>query len=177
MSVPIVITSDNGARYFRLEQLSGDAPVGAFECRIGEYTDYLREEAFRAQTDHIAKTWLLRVEASGEIAAYMSLIADAVRLSVAEKELHSLSYPFKTISALKIAKLAVSETAQQRYRGIGSFLVYTANRLARLCNDHYCAVRFLTVDNKPQAFCPSFTTRTVLPRTLNCSTQSARLSA
>jgi hypothetical protein len=146
---------------------------------------------------HVALTWLLRERASGDIAAYMSLIADAVRLSVAEKELHSLSYPFKTIPALKIAKLAVSETAQQRYRGIGSFLVYAANRLARLCNDHYCVARFLTGvlrsktpdntcvefaigklrDKKPQAFCPPFTTRTALPRTPHCSTQSARLSA
>jgi hypothetical protein len=76
----------------------------------------------------------------------MALIADAVKLSVSEKELHKLNYPFKTIPALKIAKLAVSQSCQQKYKGIGSFMVYTANRIARLCNADYCAARFLTVD-------------------------------
>jgi hypothetical protein len=32
----------------------------------------------------------------------MSLIADAVKLSAAERELHRLNYPFKTIPAVKI---------------------------------------------------------------------------
>ncbi|GHV76943.1 hypothetical protein AGMMS49942_17640 [Spirochaetia bacterium] len=43
----------------------------------------------------------------------MSLIADAIKLSVSEKELHNLNYPFKTIPAMKIAKLAVSQSAQK----------------------------------------------------------------
>ena len=43
----------------------------------------------------------------------MSIIADAIKLSATEKELHSLDYPFKTIPAIKIAKLAVSQSAQE----------------------------------------------------------------
>jgi ribosomal protein S18 acetylase RimI-like enzyme len=144
--IPIVITAENGGEYFRMEQLVAGVPLEQFECRIGEYTDYLKEDAMRSQVDHVALTWLLREEASGDIAAYMSLIADAVKLSVTEKELHHLNYPFKTIPAMKVAKLAVAAAFQQKYRGIGSFMVYSAHTIARECNDRYLAARFLTVD-------------------------------
>jgi tRNA(Met) C34 N-acetyltransferase TmcA len=76
----------------------------------------------------------------------MSLVADAIRLSVAEKELHNLNYPFRTIPAMKIAKLAVSQSFRQIYRGIGSFMIQAAHRIARKCSNDYFAVRFLTVD-------------------------------
>ncbi|GHV11686.1 hypothetical protein FACS189491_03360 [Spirochaetia bacterium] len=49
MNPPVVITEDNGKTYFALERLAAGAPVEAFECRIVEYTDYLREDALRSQ--------------------------------------------------------------------------------------------------------------------------------
>jgi hypothetical protein len=128
VSSPIVINEDNAYQLFRFERLTVSAPVGDFECRIGEYTGYLREEALHAQADHVARTWLLRERESGGIAAYMSVITDAVRLSVAEKELHKLDYPFKTIPAMKIGKLAVDELFRQKYRGTGTHLVYQATQ-------------------------------------------------
>ncbi|GHV76776.1 N-acetyltransferase [Spirochaetia bacterium] len=146
MSTPIVINRYNGKEYFALERLAAGAPVGAFECRIGEYADYLREDAFRTQTDHVALTWLLRERENHGIAGYMSLIADAVKLSTAEKELHKLDYPFKTIPAMKIGKLAVAEAFRQKYRGVGTYLIYHAGRFARNSINPYCAARFLTVD-------------------------------
>jgi hypothetical protein len=39
---------------------------------------------------------------------------------VPEKEVHALNYPFKTIPAMKMAKLAVSEFARKDYKGIGT---------------------------------------------------------
>ena len=60
MNPPVVITKDNGEAYFAIERLAAGAPVEAFECRIGEYADYLREDALRAQADHAAQTWLFR---------------------------------------------------------------------------------------------------------------------
>ncbi|MDR1467959.1 MAG: hypothetical protein LBT00_01555 [Spirochaetaceae bacterium] len=146
MSAPIVITEKNGDRYFRLKRLTADAPVGAFRCAVPEYAAYLREEALRTQTDHVAVTWLLREETDGEIGAYMSLIADAVKLSNAEKELHKLHYPFKTIPALKIAKLAVAETFRQKYRGLGTYMIFQAGIVAYDNINPCCAARFLTVD-------------------------------
>ncbi|MDR2028192.1 MAG: hypothetical protein LBP93_01495 [Treponema sp.] len=96
--------------------------------------------------DHIALTWLLTERSSGKIAAYMSLIMDAIKLSFTEKELHNLNYPFKTIPAMKIAKLAVDRSFLEKYKGIGTFMIDSAERLAWTCNAAYCAARFITVD-------------------------------
>ena len=76
----------------------------------------------------------------------MSLIMDAIRLSFTEKELHNLDYPFKTIPAMKIAKLAVDNGFSEKYNGIGTFMIDSAERLAWGCNSTCCAARFLTVD-------------------------------
>jgi ribosomal protein S18 acetylase RimI-like enzyme len=94
----------------------------------------------------MALTWLFRERATGNIAAFMSLIADAIKLSTTEKELHNLDYPFKTIPAMKIAKLAVSGSFQEQYKGIGSLMIEMAAHIASACNEQYFACRFITVD-------------------------------
>jgi hypothetical protein len=121
--------------------------LSSFFCPIEEYTDYLLKDALRSQKDHIAKTWILWERATGSIAAYMSLIMDAIKLSFTEKELHNLNYPFKTIPAMKIAKLAVDCRHSEKYKGIGSFMIEFAMSKALSCNDDYCAARFLTADD------------------------------
>jgi len=146
MTKPVFITLESGKKLFNIEILNSDIPVSLFDCRINEYNDYLTKEALRSQNDHIALTWLLREKSSKGIAAYMSLIADAIKLSVNEKQRHNLNYPFKTVPAMKIAKLAVSETYQKRYKGLGSFMIATAVTLARICNETLFACRFITLD-------------------------------
>ena len=47
---------------------------------------------------------------------------------------------------MKIAKLAVSTDSFDRYKGIGTFMIGSAERFAMACNDDYCVARFLTVD-------------------------------
>jgi len=47
---------------------------------------------------------------------------------------------------MKIAKLAVDRSFSKRYKGIGTFMIVGAERLAWACNATYCAARFLTVD-------------------------------
>jgi len=101
MNKRIIITSKNVQNYFFLEKLVPEKPPLSFECPIAEYNDYLFQDALRSLGDHIAKTWLLREQKTGKIAAYMSLIMDAIKLSFTEKELHNLNYPFKTISMRK----------------------------------------------------------------------------
>jgi len=133
-------------RLFSLEQLKGKIGLDSFSCQIEEYNEYLFHEAARSQNDQMALTWLLRERASGAIAAYMSLIADAIKLTASEKELHKLDYPFKTVPAMKIAKLAVSAPFQEKYRGIGSLMVDMAIQIAESCNEQYFACRFITVD-------------------------------
>jgi hypothetical protein len=146
MNSHIKITSKNAGGYFFLEQLSPGKIVTPFNCSVAEYNEYLFMDAIRCLKDHIAKTWLLREQETGHIAAYMSLITDAIKLSFTEKELHNLNYPFRTIPAMKIAKLAVDETSAEKYKGMGTFMIQTAERLAWGLNNDYCACRFLTVD-------------------------------
>jgi len=146
MSARIAINLQNGDTLFYLEQLAEGTPLGNFSCPIAEYNDYLVEDSLRSQNDHVALTWLLRERTAGTIVAYMSLIADAIKLSLSEKELHGLNYPFKTLPAMKIGKLAVSEFAQKKYKGIGSYMINNALALARACNRQLFACRFITVD-------------------------------
>ena len=47
---------------------------------------------------------------------------------------------------MKIAKLAVDNSISKKYKGIGTFMIDSAERLALKCNNDYCAARFLTVD-------------------------------
>jgi hypothetical protein len=131
---------------YELGPLTDTFPLSAFFCPVEEYTNYILKDALRSQKDHIAKTWILWERAAGSIAAYMSLIMDAIKLSFTEKELHNLNYPFKTIPAMKIAKLAVDRRYSEKYKGIGSFMIAFAMSKALSCNDDYCAARFLTVD-------------------------------
>jgi hypothetical protein len=146
MSSRLKITTKNVRDYFFLEKLTPEKPSFLFKCPIDEYNDYLFHDAIRSLKDHIAKTWLLCEYKTGNIAAYMSLIMDAIKLSMTEKELHGLNYPFKTIPAMKIAKLAVDGSFSERYKGIGSFMINAAMGKAIDCNEDYCAARFLTVD-------------------------------
>jgi ribosomal protein S18 acetylase RimI-like enzyme len=133
-------------RLFSLEQLTEKTRLDSFNCPIEEYNEYLFQEAYRSQNDQMALTWLLLERSTGAIAAYMSLIADAIKLSATEKELHNLDYPFKTVPAMKIAKLAVSVPFQEKYRDIGSLMIKMAVGIARACNQQYFACRFITVD-------------------------------
>ena len=142
----IKISSKNVIEYFYLEKLSPERTILNFNCLISEYNDYLYNDAVRSFKDHIAKTWLLCENKTGKIAAYMALIMDAIKLSFTEKELHNIKYPFRTIPAMKIAKLAVDCSFSEKFKGIGSFMIKAAMGKAIDCNEDYCAARFLTVD-------------------------------
>jgi hypothetical protein len=140
-----IAVGDKGSSYFYLERLdSADSLIG-FDCGVGEYNKYLIEDALPYQDSHLALTWLLRERVTGVLTAYMSLISDAVKLSLEERELHSLKCPFKTVPAIKLAKLAVSQLMREKYKGIGNYMIYHALILARL-SEKYFACRFLTVD-------------------------------
>jgi len=131
---------------FKIEPLTSAKSCNYFDCGISEYNEYLLKDATRSMNDHVAFTWILTERSTGKIAAYMSLIMDAIKLSFTEKELHNLNYPFKTIPAMKIAKLAVDNSFSKKFKGIGTFMIDSAIQLALACNSAHCAARFLTVD-------------------------------
>ena len=139
---------DRAGRFneFRIEPITSVNACVNFDCEVPEYNDYLFRDALRSVNDHVAFTWLLTELSTEKTAAYMSLIMDAIKLSGAEKELHHLNYPFRTIPAMKIAKLAVDSNFSKKYKGIGTFMIRNAKKFALFCNSAYCAARFLTVD-------------------------------
>jgi hypothetical protein len=47
---------------------------------------------------------------------------------------------------MKIAKLAVSKTAKEKYSGIGTWMIETATHIALSSNRNHFACRFITVD-------------------------------
>jgi hypothetical protein len=132
--------------HFSLIRLDGVFDLHVFNCSIDEYNVYLQEEAVQAQEDMIAVTYLLYDKETKTIAAYMSLIADAIKLNQNERELHGLNYPFKTMPAVKIAKLAVDSEAKKKYTGIGTQMVNVAAAIATQTYHDRFACRFLTVD-------------------------------
>ena len=139
---------DRAGRFneFRVEPMTSLETCGNFDCGNQEYNAYLFQDALRSLDDHIALTWLLTERSTEKTAAYMSLIMDAIKLSFTEKELHHLNYPFRTVPAMKIAKLAVDSSFSKKYKGIGTFMIRNAKKFALSCNATYCAARFLTVD-------------------------------
>jgi hypothetical protein len=142
----VILDEDKTRALFVLRRLSVHVSLGAFHCVIPEYRQYLVDEAMKAQTELVAVTWLLCDRSHGDVIAYMSLINDAIKLSATEKEIHHLDYPFKTIPAMKIAKLAVSTAFAEKYRGIGSRMIDLATGIAEDTNEKHSACRFLTVD-------------------------------
>jgi hypothetical protein len=146
VSVKIAINGESGPVLFALDRLVSPVGLDTFSCQIAEYSDWLAQEALRSQDDLVAATYLLHERETSAIVAYMALVADAIKLSVTEKELHHLNYPFRTIPAMKIAKLAVSSSFREKYSGIGSFMIYLALRIAHQANEMQFSCRFVTVD-------------------------------
>ena len=146
MNRKIQINTKNAFIYFYFQAFPSAGTCTGFDSGIVEYNDYLLNDALRSADDHIAFTWLLKERSTQKVTSYMSLIMDSIKLSFSEKELHNLNYPFKTIPSMKIAKLAVDCNFSKKYKGIGTFMINSAERVAWACNNQYCAARFLTVD-------------------------------
>ena len=145
MSSLITINGENSPALFTLDRLTSSSSL-EFSCSIEEYNAYLSQEALKSQDDMVAVTYLLHERSTSAVVAYMSLIADAIKLGTAEKELHNLDYPFKTLPAMKIAKLAVSSSFKERYKGIGSHMIEIAAGIATATYKDRFACRFITVD-------------------------------
>ena len=84
---------------------------------------------------------------TGDVGAYISLIADAVTLQDEEKaKLLLPDIAFETLPALKIAKLAVAEKMSRTYNRLGSLMIDFSRSIADQCNERFIACRVLTTD-------------------------------
>jgi len=144
----IFITPDNFNDYFIIEKLNVEHHIDGFDDDDeNEYTLFLRQDALKHQESHISNTFVLIERASLKIAAYISLVADAVTLQDDEKaRLIIPEITFETLPALKIAKLAVAKKMGLSYRHLGSLMINFARNIADQCNERFIACRVLTVD-------------------------------
>jgi len=144
----ILITPENYANYFAIEKLNPDHHIAGFNGdNANEYTLFLKQDALKHQETHISNTFVLVEIESRAIAAYISLIADAVTLQDEEKARLLLpDISFETLPALKIAKLAVDQDFRETYCRLGSLMIDFSRSVADQCNERLIACRVLTTD-------------------------------
>jgi len=144
----LLITPENFSSFFTIEKLNSFHRIMDFNGdNTNEYTLFLKQDALKHQKNHISNTFVLIENESHAIAAYISLIADAVTLQDEEKA--KLLLPdifFETLPAIKIAKLAVAENFGNAYRRLGSLMIDFSRSIADQCNERLIACRILTVD-------------------------------
>lgn len=117
-----------------------------FNCGVDEYNIFLRY-AKKFDDLSISKTRLLKEKETGELIGYISLNSDIITLDDDEKKENSLeNIRFKSIPALKIGKLAISNKEKYKGKGYGKFLIEIAQLVADHLNETGVACRFLTVD-------------------------------
>ncbi len=106
-----------------------------------EMDDFLKDEAYEEQDKNLNVTYLFVDEDNNQIAGYVSLCSDCIKLESEEKDQLELSYT--TIPAIKIARLAVNN--QYKGKGLGKTLIkfsaYIANKVQSICG-----LVFLTLD-------------------------------
>jgi len=122
-----------------------------FDCGNAELNEFLNDDVDAHSREHIAQTTLLLVE--GSLAGYFSLCAGVVRLGDEEAESFlARGFPYRSMPALKIARLGVDRRFKRRRLGLLAVTV-VVGIAARMQRDVGC--RFLTVDAKrePEAIC------------------------
>jgi hypothetical protein len=141
------LTAASFPEYFSVEALTESHDVGAFMNQSTEYMDFLCHSALRYQAEQVTKTFLFVDKQNGAIAAYVSLVTDAVMIENDEKADMGISdFPYETIPAIKIAKLAVHSNYAKQYHHLGSCVIQYAISIANFCNRDYAACRVVTVD-------------------------------
>jgi hypothetical protein len=144
----LLITPENFGEHFTIEKLNAAHNSAGFNGdNLNEYTLFFKLDALKHQESHLSNTFVLIDTESQAVAAYVSLIADAVTLRDEEKsQLQLPGLSFETLPALKIAKLAVSQCFTQTYRHLGSLMIDFSRSVADQCNERLIACRVLTVD-------------------------------
>lgn len=103
--------------------------------------NFLKEEALSEQEKYLNVTYLLIDSDNQKIVGYVSLCNDCIRLDVEEKE--ESNFPYLSIPALKIARLAVDNNYKRK--GMGDLLIQFSFAVANKIRPHSGLV-FVTLD-------------------------------
>lgn len=131
---------------FNLFPLTEGYRIQDFECEIGEYSNFLQNLALEYQRTSITSTHLLINKRNADVVAYMSLVADSIKLNEGEKQEHELEVPLPAFPALKIAKLAVNVNYKETYYGIGTLMIMLARGFVEQMKQCGVACKFITID-------------------------------
>lgn len=130
-----------------LVPLSNGYRIYDFKCEIEEYTNFLHFSALDLQEMNISKTHLLINKQNADIIAYISLIADMIKLNKTEKTESDMDMvPFESFPALKIGKLAVDQEYHKQYSGIGTLMIRLVKGFANDLNHSGVACKFITIN-------------------------------
>jgi GNAT superfamily N-acetyltransferase len=120
-----------------------EPPPADFDCGADEQNRFLQERAWRDHQKGISSTHMMYV--NGIPAAYVTLMADRIKLSPKEK-LKGISY--ELVPAVKIAQLAVARRFTGH--GLGKFMIGYAVANARAVRAvPGVGCRYLTLDAQP----------------------------
>lgn len=106
-----------------------------------EIDTFLKTEALDEQSQGLNTTFLFIDESKNQIAAFVSLCNDSIILDPEERE--DAGFPYTTVPAVKIARLAVSQNF--KHRGIGRLLIKFSAFVAQQVKS-YSGVSYLTLD-------------------------------
>lgn len=120
-----------------------EPPPADFDCGADDQNRFLQERAWRDHQKGISSTHMLYVK--GIPAAYVTLMADRIKLSPKEK-LKGVSY--ELAPAIKVAQLAVARRFSGH--GLGKFMIGYAVANARAVRAEIgVGCRYLTLDSQP----------------------------
>ena len=133
--------------YIQLVSLSKGFKLDEFHSEIEEYSKFLYEDALEIQDRGITKVHLIIDKRNANIIGYLTLSADFIKLSDAERQEYQISnIPFSPIPAIKIGMLAIDKRYSKEYKGIGRLLIQIARGFAQEIIEKGVACRFITVD-------------------------------
>lgn len=138
---------------FSLYKLNAQTIIKPFDCGDEDLNSFLQEKAVFYSTELLATTFIL--ESDGNIAAFFSIFNDSIKVErdnfvststfknlLREILPHSKRH-LRNLSAIKIGRLAVSNTIQRG--GIGKIITSYIIDLAIQHNEQ-CACKFISVD-------------------------------
>lgn len=118
-----------------------------FKTENKELKDFLVEDALRNQELAISTTYLWFYRPTNEVLAYVTLLADAIRIHGTHLQFPftDKGVPYKTLPAVKIGRLCVND--RFRRRGIGTLTTMFTMEMVLKTSDHV-GCRFIVVDAK-----------------------------
>ena len=117
-----------------------------FSCHIQDLEDFLKEDALVQQKEGVNITYLWLSNADKTILSYVTICTDSINLHGEKREeMHQIGIGYKSLPAIKIARMAVHKNFVRR--GIGSRMIaFAINIGIEISNQVGC--RFLTLEAK-----------------------------